>query len=91
MYAINYSRKEQEALLLKSYTCEAIDSIDSFAIVQWAISNLNHQKYIVKGLALSLLSDRRTIEIYGTTQYKLDSIGIRAIGIVKKILLIFFL
>lgn len=84
VYAINYARKEQENLLLKSYAREAIDTLDSRAIVDWAISNLTNDKYIIKGLALAVLSGRRMIEIYGDTQYQSFSVGIRAKGLAKK-------
>lgn len=84
VYAEHYAIKEREIIQNKMYSLEATKKIDTFALIDWAITHLDSTDNTCKGLALSLTSGRRISEIYGETTYRLGTVGIVAEGLSKK-------
>jgi hypothetical protein len=82
---INYARCDLDTQRKKSYSEKAEKSIDAKPVIEWALENLNSTKQVYLGLALSILSGRRMVEIFGTSKYSLgQQNGILIEGIAKK-------
>ena len=82
---INYARCDYDTQRKKSYSEMAEKSIDAKPVIEWALENLNSTKQVYLGLALSILSGRRMVEIFGTSKYSLgQQNGILIEGIAKK-------
>ena len=82
---INYARCDYDTQRKKSYSEMAEKSIDAKPVIEWALDNLNSTKQVYLGLALSILSGLRMVEIFGTSKYSLgQQNGVLIEGLAKK-------
>ena len=81
--AINAARKIAELKANESYAKNAVKTLDTHKIIEWASLNINSENLYIKGLALALTSGRRMTEIFNS-EFSLGNIGIVMDGIAKK-------
>lgn len=81
----NFAKKELEKSRINEYAYKAEKSLNATPIIQWALKALDSTRHEWQALALSILSGRRMVEIYGTANYSLADNGlIRIDGLAKK-------
>jgi hypothetical protein len=82
----NFAKKDLERQKINQYAVKAEKTLDANPIIKWALDALESTRHEHQSLALSILSGRRMVEIYGdNTSYSLGENGLITIkGIAKK-------
>lgn len=81
----NFAKKDLEKERINQYAYKAEKTLEASPIIKWALTALDSTRHETQALALSILSGRRMVEIYGTSSYSLAENGLILInGLAKK-------
>lgn len=84
--SLRNSINSQSDQRVTSYTDKKVlkPEVDNVSLVNWGRENLTNPSFMVRGIALAILSGRRMVEIHGTSTYELvDGNFIRIHGLAK--------